>query len=171
MLANLIETQICCSPVPANCLAGGGSKKENGIGLGKSCPSSTGLKAKQLSSSCMSLALLELLSQCQSPKRMSPSVSKSMLGPSKRNVWDYSSPLPCLCAVPTDFHSQMPWGLLFQILMFWDGDPSVRLRPLAPLRGPLKPTYFSQFLTTTRGYGSSSIHISAPPTTLHIFFF
>ncbi|XP_011369325.1 uncharacterized protein LOC105299339, partial [Pteropus vampyrus] len=33
---------------------------------------------------------------------------------------------------PTDFHSQMLWGLFFLVLIFWAGEPSVGVRPLTP---------------------------------------
>lgn len=70
--------------------------------------------------------------------------------------------------VLADVHSQLLWGLLFPALVLWAGESGVGLGPLDLQGGPLQPRYPSQFLTTTRGCGTSPFHVSAPPTSLNV---
>ena len=68
---------------------------------------------------CVSLEPFELLPQCWSSERVSP--SESVCGPFKRNAWDFKNPLSHSATIPTGFYSQKVLGLLFSAPRPWAG--------------------------------------------------
>ena len=154
-----MEAQKWC--LPASSLRGGLRKGtmdfvSNSVWEKDAFPSHTLMPGSSVPS-CMSLGPFELLPKQWSSERVS--LSKSMHGLLKRNAWNFRSPLSPSATVPSGFYSQKVWRLLLALAP-WARCPGVKLGPLASQRGPPQPSYPSQFLSATRGYGISQFHPS-----------
>ena len=130
----------------------------------KSAPSALALMSDNSVLSHLPLAHFKLQSQhCRSEW---VNLNKSEGGTFKRNTGDSRSSLFHSAPVPTGFHSQRLWGLLFLALEPWAGDSGVGLRILTPHGWLPRLRYTSQVLTTARGCGTSLFGVSASLTSL-----
>lgn len=114
----------------------------------------------------VSLTPGELLSQHWSAERVSPSASKSILGPfngeglgTPAALISLSHNLLVFTARSCGNFSPRHWSPEL-------GSQVWGLDPLAPLRDIPQPRHLSRFLTATCGYGTIPFQISALPTTL-----
>ena len=88
------------------------------------------------------------------------------LSESMRRSWDSGA----LCLTLLVFTTTAYWDIFTQ---HWNPglgeEPGVELGPLTPQGGPPQPEYPFQFLTAPAcRCGTSPLHISAPPTSLHV---
>ncbi|KAF6100016.1 hypothetical protein HJG60_011727 [Phyllostomus discolor] len=134
--ANSVSSQVDgdSDVVPACSDRGRAQQRNNGLCqhfcIGENFPSSPRPEARQFSSSPYFSGAFQVLPKSWSSKQASPSASKSVCGPFKRNAWYSRSPSYNSVTVSTDFHSQKLWRFLLLALEPMALEPGVRLRPL-----------------------------------------
>ena len=131
-----------CLPAGWCCMEGGIQLRKYGIwwqfGRGtqhsdpSSCPFSSYPGATPPSLSSPNSSSLQSTLPLQEP-RVSCHERDSVHSPFKIIPWFLTGSRLCLMdRIPTDFYSQILWGLLFPALVFWAGEPSMGLTPHFP---------------------------------------
>lgn len=117
--------------------------------LDKAATSTLALKPDNSLLLRMSLVHFKLLLQHWSSEQVSSSANKITHRCFKRNSW-VSRSLPSYSAtIPTSFHSQKLWGLVFSALEPLTREPVAESGSFTFQRRPPQPRCFPQFLTAT----------------------